>query len=263
LRRSVDQVLHRRHRGCEAASSTRLSPRRSARKVGRWPTQPGPDTLRCSRRSARPRARRLMFVAGPLKLALATIHLGLFEVRTSHHRLRLRADRPAQRRVEGILRPGQSADWRRGSESPRRRERPVRRRGSSGSSRRRSCWPRTGINCVGPIPADALFHCGRSTAISTRWSRCLPRSGHDPGQAARFRARGQYHHRPADHQDLSHTARVRHRRTQLANPSSMKSAILMAIQMAKTKQALQLAAVAANGRSANGAPQEGSSDFES
>jgi 4-hydroxy-L-threonine phosphate dehydrogenase PdxA len=47
----------------------------------------------------------------------------------------------------------------------------------------------------------------------------------------------------------------------MANPSSMKSAIQMAIQMAKLRRAGPLAPVAPNGRPANGTPPEESSDF--
>jgi hypothetical protein len=47
----------------------------------------------------------------------------------------------------------------------------------------------------------------------------------------------------------------------MANPSSMKSAIQMAIQMAKLRRACPLAPVTSNGRSANGTPAEEASDF--
>jgi len=40
----------------------------------------------------------------------------------------------------------------------------------------------------------------------------------------------------------------------LANPSSMKSAILMAIQMAKTRRAFRAAPVTPSGRTENGTP---------
>jgi hypothetical protein len=47
----------------------------------------------------------------------------------------------------------------------------------------------------------------------------------------------------------------------MANPSSMKSAILMAIQMAKLRRACALAPVTPNGRPAGGTSAEEASDF--
>ena len=113
-----------------------------------------------------------------------------------------------------------------------------------------------GINCAGPIPADALF----VKAVHGEYDAVVAMY-HDQGMI------------PVKLMDFEHAVNITIGipivRTSpahgtafdiagrnLANPSSMKSAVMAAIQMAKTRRSLALAGVAPNGRPANGAARE-------
>lgn len=204
----------------------------------------------------------MMFVAGPLKLALATIHLGLFEVRNKFtigcvfEPIDLLND--ALKEFFGIDNPRIGV----AALNPHAGE-----NGQFGDEEQRIIAPaillaqEQGINCVGPIPADAVFvkavH-GEFDAVVAMY--------HDQGMI------------PVKLLDFDHAVNITIGlplvRTSpahgtafdiagrnLANPSSMKSALLMAIQMAKLRRAIPYAPVIPGGRPANGTPPEESADF--
>ena len=119
-----------------------------------------------------------------------------------------------------------------------------------------------GINCVGPISADAVF----VKAVRGEFDAVVAMY-HDQGMI------------PVKLLDFEHAVNITIGlplvRTSpahgtafdiagrnLANPSSMKAALLMAIQMAKLRRALPFAPVIPNGRPANGTPPEEPGDFE-
>ncbi len=200
----------------------------------------------------------MMFVAGPLKVALATIHLGLFDVRNKFtigcvfEPIDLLND--ALKEFFGIENPHIGV----AALNPHAGE-----QGQFGDEEQRIISPaillaqEQGINCVGPIPADALFvkavH-GEFDAVVAMY--------HDQGMI------------PVKLLDFEHAVNITIGlplvRTSpahgtafdiagrnLANPSSMKSAIMMAIQMAKTRRAvIRPAPVTSNGRTTNAAPPE-------
>jgi 4-hydroxythreonine-4-phosphate dehydrogenase len=203
----------------------------------------------------------MMFVAGPLKIALATIHLGLFEVRNKFtigcvfEPIDLLND--ALKEFFGVDNPriGVAALNPHASEN-----------GQFGDEEQRIIAPaillaqEQGINCVGPIAADAVFvkavH-GEFDAVVAMY--------HDQGMI------------PVKLLDFEHAVNITIGipivRTSpahgtafdiagrnLANPSSMKSAILTAIQMAKLRRASPLP-VTPNGRAANGTRPEESGEF--
>jgi 4-hydroxythreonine-4-phosphate dehydrogenase len=199
----------------------------------------------------------MMFVSGPLKVALATIHLGLFEVRNKftigcvfepidllNDALKDYFSLENPRIGVAALNPHAGED------------------GQFGDEEQRIISPaillaqEQGINCVGPIPADTLFlralH-GEYDAVVAMY--------HDQGMI------------PVKLLDFEHAVNVTiglpiirtspaHGtafdivgRNQ-ASPSSMKSAIMLAIQMAKTKRALLPAGVPANGNVRSTVPAE-------
>ncbi len=197
----------------------------------------------------------MMFVAGPLKVALATIHMGLFDVRNKFtigcvfEPIDLLND--ALKEYFGVGHPhiGVAALNPHAGES-----------GRFGDEEQRIIAPaillaqEQGIDCVGPVPADTLF----LRAVRGEFDAVVAMY-HDQGMI------------PVKLLDFEHAVNITIGlpivRTSpahgtafdiagrnLASPSSMEAAIQMAIQMAKTKRALQLAGVAANGRHANGTP---------
>ena len=110
-----------------------------------------------------------------------------------------------------------------------------------------------GIHCTGPIPADALF----VKAIHGEFDAVVAMY-HDQGMI------------PVKLMDFEHAVNITIGlplvRTSpahgtafdiagrnMANPSSMKSAIMAAIQMAKTRRSIALAGTASNCRPVNGA----------
>jgi len=196
----------------------------------------------------------MMFVAGPLKVALATIHLGLFDIRNKFtigcvfEPIDLLND--ALKEYFGVENPHIGV----AGLNPHAGE-----QGQFGDEEDRIIKPaillaqEQGIDCVGPIPADALFvkaARGEFDAVVAMY--------HDQGMI------------PVKLLDFDHavniTIGIPTVRTSpahgtafdiagrnLANPSSMKSAIMMAIQMAKTKRAFRPTPVAPSGRPAGDA----------
>ena len=204
----------------------------------------------------------MMFVAGPLKVALATIHLGLFEVRNKFtigcvfEPIDLLND--ALKEFFAIDNPRLGV----AALNPHAGE-----NGQFGDEEQRIIAPaillaqEQGINCVGPIPADTLF----ARAVRGEFDAVVAMY-HDQGMI------------PVKLLDFEHAVNITIGipivRTSpahgtafdiagrnLANPSSMKSAILMAIQMAKLRRAYPLAPVTPSGRPANGTPAGEASDF--
>jgi 4-hydroxythreonine-4-phosphate dehydrogenase len=204
----------------------------------------------------------MMFVAGPLKIALATIHLGLFEVRNKFtigcvfEPIDLLNDALKEFFAIDNPRIGVAALNPHASEN-----------GQFGDEEQRIIAPaillaqEQGINCVGPIPADAVF----VRAVRGEFDAVVAMY-HDQGMI------------PVKLLDFEHAVNITIGlpivRTSpahgtafdiagrnLANPSSMKSAILMAVQMAKLRRDCPLAPVILNGRPGNGTPAEEASDF--
>ncbi len=205
----------------------------------------------------------MMFVAGPLKVALATIHMGLFDVRNKFtigcvfDPIDLLND--ALKEYFGLDHPHIGV----AALNPHAGE-----NGQFGDEEQRIIAPalllaqEQGIDCVGPIPADALF----MRAVRGEFD-ALVAMYHDQGMI------------PVKLLDFEHAVNITIGlplvRTSpahgtafdiagrnLANPSSMKSALLTAIRMAKVRRAGQLAAVISNNRPAHGATREESGDAE-
>jgi len=203
----------------------------------------------------------MMFVTGPLKVALATIHLGLFEVRNKFtigcvfEPIDLLND--ALKEFFGIENPHIGV----AGLNPHAGE-----NGQFGDEEQRIIAPAVllaqeqGINCTGPISADALF----VKAVRGEYDAVVAMY-HDQGMI------------PVKLLDVEHAVNVTIGipvvRTSpahgtafdiagrnLASPSSMKSAIMLAIQMAKTRRAVRLTPVAPNGRPINGGSREEPSD---
>jgi 4-hydroxythreonine-4-phosphate dehydrogenase len=189
----------------------------------------------------------MMFVSGPLKVALATIHIAISDIRNKftigcvfepidllNDALKEHFSLESPRIGVAALNPHASEE------------------GQFGDEEQRIIGPaillaqEQGINCVGPIPADTLFlravH-GEFDAVVAMY--------HDQGMI------------PIKLLDFEHAVNVTIGlpivRTSpahgtafdiagrnLASPTSMKSAIMLAIQMAKTRRALQPAGVSAN-----------------
>jgi len=193
----------------------------------------------------------MMFVSGPLKVALATIHISLFDVRNKFtigcvfEPIDLLND--ALKDYFGVENPRIGV----AALNPHAGE-----EGQFGDEEQRIISPaillaqEQGINCTGPIPADTLF----LRAIHAEFDAVVAMY-HDQGMI------------PIKLLDFEHAVNVTIGlpivRTSpahgtafdiagrnLASPSSMKSAIMLAIQMAKTRRALQPAGVTANGRTA-------------
>ncbi len=201
-----------------------------------WPGHTEMLAARC--KSAR---KVMMFVAGPLKLALATIHEALFEVRHKftigcvfepidllNEALKQYFDVENPRIGVAALNPHAGED------------------GQFGDEEQRIISPaillaqEQGINCLGPISADTLFL--RAT------------QGEFDGVVAMYHDQGMI---PVKMLDFEHAVNITIGipiiRTSpahgtafdiagknIANPASMKSAITTAIQMAKTKKNLEL-----------------------
>ena len=220
---------------------------------------PWPGHTEMFARKCKSPRKAMMFLAGPLKLALATIHEGLFEVR---HKFTIGCVfepidllNDALKDYFGLEHPriGVAALNPHASED-----------GQFGDEEHRIISPaillaqEQGINCTGPIPADALY------------MRAL--KGEFDGVVAMYHDQGMIPVKLlAFEQAVNITIGIPIIRTSpahgtafdiagrnAADPSSMKAAALTAIQMAKVRRALHLAAVAANGR-----PRDESSDVES
>jgi len=202
---------------------------------GDWPGHTEMFAARCKS----PR-KAMMFTAGPLKVALATIHEALFEVR---HKFTIGCVfepidllNDALKNFFGIENPkiGVAALNPHASEE-----------GQFGDEERRIISPalmlaqEQGINCLGPFSADTLF----LRAVQ----------GEFDGVVAMYHDQGMI---PVKMLDFEHAVNITIGipiiRTSpahgtafdiagrnLANPASMKSAILTAIQMAQTKKNLE------------------------
>jgi 4-hydroxythreonine-4-phosphate dehydrogenase len=192
----------------------------------------------------------MMFVSGPLKVALATIHEALFEVRHKftigcvfepvdllHEALReyFAIERP--RIGVAALNPHAGED------------------GQFGDEERRIISPalllaqEQGINCVGPIPADSLFR----RAIKGEFDAVVAMY-HD--QAMIPIKLVDFEHAvnvtiglPIVRTSPAHGTAFDIAGRNQADASSMKSALLTAVEMAKVRRAGQLAAIGASGRS--------------
>ena len=182
----------------------------------------------------------MMFIAGPLKVALATIHQALFDVRNTftigcvfepidlmNDALKLYFDIENPRIGVAALNPHASED------------------GQFGDEEKRIISPAMllaqehGINCIGPISADTLF---------LRAVR-----GEFDGVVAMYHDQGMipvklldFEHAvnitigiPIIRTSPSHGTAFDIAGKNRANPASMKSAIETAIQMAKTKKSLE------------------------
>jgi 4-hydroxythreonine-4-phosphate dehydrogenase len=200
----------------------------------------------------------MMFVAGPLKVALATIHLGLFDVRNKFtigcvfEPIDLLND--ALKEYFALDNPHIGV----AALNPHAGE-----NGQFGDEEQRIIAPaillaqEQGINCVGPIPADTLF------------VRAL--RGDFDAVVAMYHDQGMI---PVKLLDFEHAVNITIGlpivRTSpahgtafdiagrnLANPSSMKSALMMAVQMAKIRRAVPLPVTP------NGPPREEPFDAES
>lgn len=203
----------------------------------------------------------MMFVAGPLKIALATIHLALFEVRNKFtigcvfEPIDLLNDALKEYFAIDSPRIGVAALNPHAGEN-----------GQFGDEEQRIIAPaillaqEQGINCVGPVAADTIFvravH-GEFDAVVAMY--------HDQGMIAVKlldfeRAVNITIGIPIVRTSPAHGTAFDIAGRNLANPSSMKSAILMAIQMAKLRRGSRLP-VTPSGRPANGTPHESPGNF--
>jgi len=205
----------------------------------------------------------MMFVAGPLKVALATIHLGLFDVRNKFtigcvfEPIDLLND--ALKEYFGLDNPRIGV----AALNPHAGE-----NGQFGDEEQRIIAPalllaqEQGINCMGPIPADTLF----LRAVRGEFDAVVAMY-HDQGMIpVKLLA---FEHAvnitiglPLIRTSPAHGTAFDIAGRNLANPSSMKSAIQMAIQMAKLRRAGRFAPVTPNGRAVNGVLNEPAGDFE-
>lgn len=188
----------------------------------------------------RAKRKAMMFAAGPLKVALATIHEALFEVR---HKFTIGCVfepidllNDALKDYFGYINPhiGVAALNPHASEN-----------GQFGDEEKRIISPaillaqEQGINCEGPIPADSLFR--------------RARDGEFDGVVAMYHDQGMIPVKllafeeavnitigiPIIRTSPAHGTAFDIAGQSAANPASMKSAIKVAIQMAKTKRDLE------------------------
>ncbi len=203
----------------------------------KWPGHTEMLADRCkSKRAA------MMFAAGPLKMALATIHEALFEVRHKftigcvfepidllNDALKEYFNIPAPRIGVAALNPHAGEN------------------GQFGDEEKRIISPalalarQHGINCLGPFPADTLF--------------LRAANGQFDGVVAMYHDQGLIPVKllafetavnitigiPIIRTSPAHGTAFDISGQNLANPTGMKAAIMTAVQMAKTKKACQLA----------------------
>jgi 4-hydroxythreonine-4-phosphate dehydrogenase len=184
----------------------------------------------------------MMFVAGPLKLALATIHEALFEVRHKftigcvfesidllNTALKEYFHLPNPKIAVAALNPHAGEGGRFGDEEQRIISPAI------------LLAQEQGINCCGPFPADSLFH----RAVSGEFDAVVAMY-HDQGMIpvkllAFERAVNITIGIPIIRTSPAHGTAFDIAGQNLANPESMKSAIMTAIEMAATRKAYQLA----------------------
>jgi len=208
-------------------------------------TWPGHTEMLADRCKSKRKA--MMFVAGPLRVALATIHLALFEVR---HKFTIGCV------FEPIDLLNEALKEYFGIEDPRIAVAALNphasEEGQFGDEEKRIISPaillaqEQGINCFGPLPADTLFV--RAT------------HGEFDGVVAMYHDQGMIPVKllafeeavnvtiglPIIRTSPAHGTAFDIAGRNLANPASMIAAIKTAIQMATTKKALALANAARN-----------------
>jgi 4-hydroxythreonine-4-phosphate dehydrogenase len=201
----------------------------------------------------------MVFVSGPLKVALATIHLGLFEVR---NKFTIGCVFEPIDLLNDALKEYFSLDNPRigvAALNPHAGE-----QGQFGDEEQRIISPaillaqEQGINCVGPIPADTLFVRavqGEFDAVVAMYhdQAMIPVKLLDFEHAVNVTIG-----LPIVRTSPSHGTAFDIAGRNLASPLSTKSAILLAIQMAKTRRTLQPAGAPINGRGLPEIESEGS-----
>jgi len=195
----------------------------------------------------------MMFVSGPLKVALATIHQALFDVR---NKFTIGCVFEPIDLLNEALREYFSLEHPRigvAALNPHAGE-----NGQFGDEEQRIISPaillaqEQGINCIGPIPADSLF----VRAVEGEFDAVVAMY-HDQGMIPiklldRDHAVNVTIGLPIVRTSPAHGTAFDIAGRNQANPSSMKEAILTAIHMAKVKRSWQLAAVGADGRAGHG-----------
>ena len=179
----------------------------------------------------------MMFIAGPLKLALATIHEGLFEVRYKFSIGRVFEPidllNTALKEFFGIPKPRIAV----AALNPHAGE-----NGLFGDEEKRIITPaillaqQAGINCQGPFPADSIFH----KALQGRFDAVVAMY-HDQGMIpvkllAWDTAVNVTIGLPIIRTSPAHGTAFDIAGKNLASSKSMESAIMVAIDMAKTKR---------------------------
>jgi 4-hydroxythreonine-4-phosphate dehydrogenase len=199
----------------------------------------------------------MMFVSGPLKVALATIHEALFEVR---HKFKIGCVfepidllNDALKEFFGLENPRIAV----AALNPHAGE-----NGQFGDEEQRIIAPaillaqEQGINCVGPIPADAVFLKavkGEFDAVVAMYhdQAMIPVKLLDFEHAVNITIG-----LPVVRTSPAHGTAFDIVGRNQANPSSMKSALMTAINMAKTRRGVQLAGVPANDADRSSSPEE-------
>ncbi len=198
----------------------------------------------------------MMFTSGPLKVALATIHEALFDVRnkfkigTVFEPIDLLND--ALKEFFGLENPRIAV----AALNPHAGE-----NGQFGDEEQRIISPaillaqEQGINCTGPIPADAVF----MKAVKGEFDGVVAMY-HDQAMIPVKLLDGEHAVNitiglPVVRTSPAHGTAFDIAGRNQANPSSMMSAIMTAITMAKTRRAGQLAGVPANGNDRTGSDQ--------
>jgi 4-hydroxythreonine-4-phosphate dehydrogenase len=199
---------------------------------------PGHTEMLAARCKSRQKA--MMFIAGPLKLALATIHEALFEVR---HKFTIGCVFEPIDLLNDALK-----DYF-GFENPKIGVAALNphagEEGQFGDEEQRIISPaislaqHQGINCLGPYPADTLF----LRAVRGEFDGVVAMY-HDQGMIAvkllNFeRAVNVTIGIPIIRTSPAHGTAFDIAGENIANPAGMKSAIMTAIQMAKTKKDLE------------------------
>jgi 4-hydroxythreonine-4-phosphate dehydrogenase len=190
----------------------------------------------------------MMFISGPLKVALATIHEALFEVR---HKFKIGVVfepidllNDALKEFFGLENPRIAV----AALNPHAGE-----NGQFGDEEQRIISPaillaqEQGINCVGPIPADAVFQ----KAVKGEFDAVVAMY-HDQAMIPVKLLDGEHAVNitiglPIVRTSPAHGTAFDIVGRNQASPSSMKAAIMTAISMAKTRRAGQFAAAPAEG----------------
>ncbi|HPC96104.1 MAG TPA: 4-hydroxythreonine-4-phosphate dehydrogenase PdxA [Sedimentisphaerales bacterium] len=197
----------------------------------------------------------MMFISGPLKVALATIHEALFEVR---HKFKIGCVFEPIDLLNDALKEYFSIENPRigvAALNPHAGE-----NGQFGDEEQRIIAPaillaqEQGIHCTGPIPADSLFLRavqGEFDAVVAMYhdQAMIPIKLLDRDHAVNVTIGI-----PAVRTSPAHGTAFDIAGRNMANASSMKSAILTAVRMARVRRACP-AGTAANGRASGASPQ--------